>query len=453
MLAEGLVRDDPRHEKVFVERFNRWLQGAHATMSEELKAEHSPGCQRPFDGLTRHVGNRSGAGYLQYPPPDAALQTHVEPLFLRDLFLVAAERQGDKAAGQCLSDMATTSANRAAAKFQGDCRRLVAEEGPGHLWAASGDGGRHEENGESGRERSRIESYLGISPLEAWMFITHYNLGRDCTRQRRRMVAIGPRVDDEDGDETAHRDVPSQMTLTPDDWEFARRYYKKIQQELDLAIKNLADNKNENQDTRLHKVAWLWLYGRFRKSEVAGILTVSRAAVSQQVTAIGKHIRKRLEATAEEIVQRIEDIGTRSDQATKPDKISVEHVQDLLWTVVSKDAGYFFEPLLFQFVLDAYRALLRDRPDLLCLARLHWMQNVPRQELAERICEFTDSPPQVDRLLLELLFWHDRVTQAAAEMVEKECGVAARTMYGWIRPLIPQWLGDVDGSGPANDAD
>lgn len=448
-LARGLAADDPRHLADFVGRFEHPLKTGAGRMKTELQASHPPGCQQPFENLTPHIGNRSGAGYLMYRPADRALATHVARLFLDQLFLVAAGLRRDPRASTCLDDMSREIAECVARRFRRPCNDLVREDGPGHLWLSSGSAGRDMRSREGhAAPLPRLASYLGVSPLRAWMFATLYNLGRDCVRLNHGTIPLGPRVDDDGEDEATGFDATAVPELTAEDWEFARKHHHKIKRKLNQSLAELADKEAENADSRLHKFAYLWLYCRFRKSDVAAILTISRAAGSQQVKAIREHIKERTKSAAEEIVERVEEIDARTEHAATSSELSRERIERLLWTIINKEEpGYFFDPILFHFVLDAYRDLGRKRPELLWTAYLHWLEKVPRQQISERMCECVDASSQVDRLLLELADWHHAVTQAAAERVEAECGVAAQTLYGWIYPLIPKWLGDVGGNG------
>jgi predicted transcriptional regulator len=436
-LAKGL-KDNREHDLgEFVRRYNRQLQkNGYEVMSAELEDSYPPGCTQPFDELTPYVGNRVGTGFIKYHPGSkSGLGKHVARLSLQDLFLVAAGLKHDTSACHHLHDMSTEIATRVSKRFDGPCRDTVQDDGPGHLWELSKET-MLDADGRSKR-LPRIATYLGMSRLSSWIYVTLFRLGLDCVRRGDNHPPTGPPVD-EDG-EVGHIEADAPYQLTTDDLQFAQQQYERINSALHQAIDEM-----QKDAIRRYRVAYLWLYCRFAKSEVAEILTITRAAVSDHVRAIQNRIREAITAIAEDIAEdiagRLEELPLGNHGQVGRSQYSTERIAALLTAIVEKDPGYFFEPVLFRFVLDAYRTLRDERPDLLRVAWLRWMKDVPERQLAGRICE---SPERTGFLLLELHDWHDAVTQTAADMLGKRCDMAANTLFGWIHPKISKWLGNV----------
>jgi DNA-directed RNA polymerase specialized sigma24 family protein len=430
-LAQALVDNESPQLAVFVERFKARLQTAYEGMSNELKTRRPPGCREPFGNLTPHVGNRSGAGFV-HRPSKLALAEYVARLELQDLFLVAAglRPQPDRAASEHIFALSESIARCAAARFRSPCREKVIEDGPGHLWESTagctgnepaavppGPCQRHETSG-----RPRLAGYLGTSKVTSWMLTCMVHLGLDCARKQVRdaIVPIGPDVDDDRGTGPEPVAPPA-----PGDWHIAELLLEELTLTLHQAVEDL-----KQKSPRRYQVAYLWLHCRFRKSEIAEIEGITRPAVAQHVPAILQHLVDAAEPVGE-------DLARRTNKAK-------EWINGMLARTLDEDPGRFFEPILFNLVLDAYRALRDERPDLLHLAMLHWKENVPVAKLAGRMAE---SPWRVDKLLAELADWQQTVAQTTAAKLEADCGVAAETLFRWIYPLVRKWLSDVADGG------
>jgi DNA-directed RNA polymerase specialized sigma24 family protein len=428
-LAEALARHDKAGLALFQSTYRARLDAGFGGMYSALAESSPPGCRKPFDVLFPHVGNRSGTGFLRYGEVGQPLAEHVASLFLSDLFTASACIQRDDSANRFLVALVDGWVRpRLASQFGRSMPRHRAEEvlddAISHLWLPSVSKTGNEEDSAAGNDRehcpgSRLAEYCGLSKLRSWLFgILKYRLIDERRKKGRDTVAIGAAPDSDEETHGARVDVP-QTGATEALAKMAEDYVERLRN----AFRQVVEELKAEEKPRRFQIAFLWLYCGFGNSDIADMVGVSRPAVSQHFGAIKQQLLVAAEFACRDL----------SDQAN----VSLGHVQRLL----QERPESIVQPTWFSFLLDRFRQLLRERPDLIHVAFLRWHVRRGVNEIAEQMGETT---VRVHRLLDELDRWRGVVAEALADDLSRHVEVPTDVMIRPIEKELPNWFANVD---------
>ena len=442
-LARQVARREPEAIIAFRATFDAVLEPAFSQLQEHLAEAQPPGCRKPFDDLVSHVAGASGESFIKQMAvrkgqtqahahrPSArrrkrnprTLDEHVPSLSLSDLFLASACLSRDNAACLQLVDIVDKQVGRRLVKqFRSKLSEGRAQEVVNNVlsqtWSVSNS---HlgappfedaPDDGAVPKTRLRLEKYLGLSTLKTWLFSMAYHMLIEETRGK-----DAPPPGDSGNDDGRER---SAADPKPDDdvalGELVQRFKPRLQTELNRALADLSNRKSE----RLSQVAFLWLPCRSQQVFIARVFDVTKARISQQASEITDHL---VAATN----QTCRDLSIQSG-------LSVERIV----SVLREHLPEFFEPVLFNRLLDAFRRLQSERPRLFHLAFLAWRQQRTVPEIAEQLEE---SSIRIGRLLDQLTAWRtDVVSRIAAELNERSA-VAVEPLRERVEQSIEELFG------------
>lgn len=441
-LATQVALREPDAIIAFRASFDPLLEPAFGTMEEQLAQAQPPGCRKPFDDLVPHVAGASGESYVKqlwvrkggsHPPASkprhrgrrkpASLNEHVAGLSLSDLFLASACLARDNAACLHLVEIVDKQVGRRLVKqFRGRLSEGRAQEVVDNVlsqaWSASNS---HlgsppfqdaPDDGAVPRTRLRLEKYLGLSTLKTWLYSMAYHMLIEETRGK----DAPPPGDCGDDDRRERGSTDSRPDEVAALREMVRRFKPRLEHELNRALADLADRKSE----RLSQVAFLWLPCRSQQVFIARLFDVTKARVSQQAAEITDHLVAATYQTCREL----------SLQSGIPHERIVSALRDHL--------PEFFEPVLFNRLLEAFRKLQAERPRLFRLAFLSWRQQRALPEIAEQLEESTI---RVGRLLEQLAAWRADVVARIADDLHARSGVAVDPLRERVEQSIDELFG------------
>ena len=446
-LARQVARREPEAIVAFRASFDPVLEPAFGDMQDRLAQAQPPGCRKPFDDLVPHVAGASGESFIKQlaarkgTSASAAnkarhgdrsrrkpvtLEEHVPGLSLSDLFLASACLSRDNAACLQLVEIVDKQVGRRLvkqfrAKLSEGRAQEVVDNVLSQAWSVSNS---HlgtppfEDAGDDGavpKTRLRLEKYLGLSTLKTWLFSMAYHMLIEETRGK-----DAPPPGDSGNDEGRERGATDPK---PDEdvalGELVRRFRPRLQAEMGRALADLATRKSE----RLAQVAYLWLPCRSQQVFIARVFDVTKARVSQQASEITDLL---LAATN----QTCRDLSAQSG-------VPLERIVGALRDHLPE----FFEPVLYNRLLDAFRRLQADRPRLFHLAFLSWRQQRKVTEIAEQLEESTI---RIGRLLEQLDAWRNDVATRIAGDLHRASGVGAEFLRERVDQSIDELFGGRD---------
>jgi DNA-directed RNA polymerase specialized sigma24 family protein len=450
-LARQVARREPDAISAFRATFDPLLDRAFSDMQEHLAQAQPPGCRKPFDDLVPHVAGASGESFIKQIAvrkgvPHAApnkprksargkrkpntLDEHVTALALPDLFLASACLLRDNAACLQLVEIVDKQVGRRLVKqfrsrlSEGRAQEVV-DNVLSQAWSVSNS---HlgtppfedtPEDGAVPKTRLRLEKYLGLSTLKTWLFSMAYHMLIEETR-RKEILPPPPGPDEPDGYGGPVKTDPE--PLPPDDAalrELVVRFKPRIQSELNRAFADLGNRKSD----RHAQVAFLWLSCRSQQVFIARVYDVTKARVSQQASEITDYL---VAATN----QACRDLSVQSG-------VPLEQIVSALRGHLPE----FFEPVLFNRLLDAFRRLQTERPRLFHLAFLAWRQQRTIPEISEQLEE---SSIRIARLLDQLTAWRAEVASRIAAELSRSSGVAVEPLRERVDQSIDELFGGRD---------
>jgi hypothetical protein len=186
-------------------------------------------------------------------------------------------------------------------------------------------------------------------------------------------------------------------------------------------------------------VAYLWLQCGFRNVDIAKALSIAPAAVTPHMQTIRRELLEAARPECEEIARTInEDVG-HEQQST----MTAADVERLLDDELDNDLGLFFDQVLYNLVLESWRRLLRQAPELYRLAGLLCeicKKPVAAKQLPDRMeC----SKKRIAWLRRRLEHWRQSSAAKIAGQLASECGIAADGLHEPVGRLMIKWFGGV----------
>lgn len=253
-------------------------------------------CRDSLNTVASHVGYAAGRGYLKNAGHDAsaAFTAYVTGLKLCDLELVGACLNSDDA---CLTHISDLIERRTLpvllslwkdGQLPGVSRSTVEEAGrglTGHLWSTPQKG-----------VEQRIATYDGQCRLTSWLILITHNLIRDESRKQRRIRSTDSRTDNMGGN-LDH--MPSTSDSSSVEREDLVQHYRR---QFLAAVTSVEKRLNARQ-----RIVFQGLYfERLQAAEIAGILGVSRARVSQITAQIRTLVFAEARGLAEQLAVEID---------------------------------------------------------------------------------------------------------------------------------------------------
>ncbi len=441
-LAVRVARRESEAVIAFRATFEPVLEEGFSDMSEKLAETQPPGCRQPFDDLVPHVAGASGEGFIKQlalrkesagdAKPSArpgrrrkgrvTFEEHVPSLSLSDLFLASACLARDNAACQRLVEIVDTQVGRRLVKqfrnrlSEGRAQEVV-DNVLSQAWSVTNS---HlgtppfddaDDPDAVPKTRLRLEKYLGLSTLRTWLFSMAYHMLIEETR--------GPGAPPQGEAGEPQTEIRGEDPRPIDDVAFrelVERFRPRLQSDLNRALRELSDRKSE----RLAQVAVLWLPLRAQQVQIARMYGVTKARVSQQASEITEYFLSATAATCR-------DLSTQSGIA-----------HDTIVAALRSNLPAFFEPLLLQKLLDAFRRLRDEQPRLFRLAFLKWRQARSLAEMAEQMEEST---VRIARLQEQLELWRSRTQARIAEELAAQTNVPLEHLNDRVETALDELFG------------
>jgi predicted transcriptional regulator len=289
------------------------------------------------------------------------------------------------------------------------------------------------------------------------MFAMMRNMGLDCVRRTGKRRPDRAQEDDRDGGSQlkppaprevtptslgsnsksprTDLDLPAPVELTPAELDAALNHLTRLQATLNAKL-----TAWKTGNIRRYQVAYLWLQCGFRNAEIADALSISRSAISQQMQAIRQELLEAARPECEEIARTInEQVGQELQRITTG--ANVERLLDnLLDDELDNDLDHLFDQVLYNLVLERYRRLLQQAPELYRLAGLLCKKQVAAEQLPDRM-ECTSR--RIAWLRRKLEHWRQSSAAKIAGQLASECGIAADGLHEPVGRLMIKWFGGV----------
>jgi hypothetical protein len=348
----------------------------------------------------------------------------VPGLSLPDLFLAAACLSRDNSACQRLVEIVDTQVGRRLVKqFRNKLSEGRAQEvvdnvlsqawsvSNSHLGTPPFDLNSESDPDAIPKTRLRLEKYLGLSTLKTWLFSMAYHMLIEETRGPDKPPVGGdeePRPGGRGGEETPPDDIATR--------ELINLFRPRLQSDLNRALRELNERKSE----RLAQVAYLLLPCRTQQVAIARMHGVTKARVSQQASELTEYFLNAALATCREL-------STQSGIA-----------YEQLTAALRGNLAEFFEPVLQQKLLDAFRRLREEQPRLFHLAFLKWRQERSLAEIAEQM---EQSTIRVARLQEQLELWRSRTQARIAGELAAQSSVPLEHLTDRVETALDELFG------------
>ena len=428
--------------------FDPVLEEGFSDMSDSLAESQPPGCRRPFDDLVPHVAGASGEGFIKQlsvrkeeqngAKPSSrsprnrrgrvTFAEHVPGLALPDLFLASACLARDNSACQRLVEIVDTQVGRRLVKqFRNKLSEGRAQEvidnvlsqawsvSNSHLGTPPFDLSSDSDPDAIPKTRLRLEKYLGLSTLRTWLFSMAYHMLIEETRGPNQ-APIGEggghagelRSELPDGEDSPAVSIGIRELIS--------LFRPRLRSDLHRALRELRERKSE----RLAQVAYLWLPCRTQQVVISRMYGVTKARVSQQASELTDYFLNAASATCRELSQQS---GIADETLT---------------AALRSHLAEFFEPVLQQKLLDAFRRLREEQPRLFHLAFLKWRQERPLAEIAEQM---EQSTVRVGRLQEQLELWRSRTQSRIAGELAAQSSVPLEHLTDRVESALDELFG------------